>query len=126
MGIFEPVTLKWAGRDYVIPPDRVLMAIAKIEDVITLSQLHNGLNAGAMPMAKLAIAFATALRHAGAPVSGDEVYNALFKSGEMQQQTMRAIHALQMLMIPPEHLRQKLSEEGLEPGKPQASATAQS
>ena len=34
-----PVTLAWAGSEYVIPGNRVMGAIAPIDDVVTLEEL---------------------------------------------------------------------------------------
>lgn len=118
-GIFQPVALTWGGREYVIPPDQVLKAIAIVESILTLGQLHNAMMAGAVPFAKLSQAFAAVLRYAGAQVSAEEVYAAMFQGGdEMRTRAMHAIQALQMLMIPPVHLQQRAAaQEGSTEGK---------
>ena len=41
--MFEPVTLKWRGDEYVIPPNQMLGAIARIEEYISLDEIHQGL-----------------------------------------------------------------------------------
>lgn len=111
MAIFEEVKLTWNGRDFVIPPDQVLPCIAKVEDVLTLAQLWRAMERQALPLAKLAQAYGMVLRHAGAVVSDEDVYAALFTSGEMQARARDAVLTLQVMMIPPEHLREK------DPGK---------
>lgn len=99
--IFEPITLTWNGRDYVIPADRVMQAIAKIEDVITLLELRQYGEKGTAPLGKLAMAYAAILRFAGANARDDEVYGALFSNDESQTRIMDAIDTLLKMMLPP-------------------------
>lgn len=107
MATFEEVRLSWNGKDLVIPPNDVLRAIAKVEDVLTLGDLAGFTTKGRLPLAKLAQSFGILLRHAGAQVSDDEVYNGMFTGGgrELQRRAFAAVAALQALMVPPEHLR---------------------
>ena len=100
MSIFEEVTLSWKGEDYKIPPDRIMGAIAKIEDVITLKELSDFAIKGDAPMAKMAIAYATVLRYAGAKVNEAEVYSAMFDVGH-NTNILTCINALLTMMIPP-------------------------
>jgi len=110
MAIFEEIRLSWNGREYKIPPDRVMQAIAKIEDHVTLVELHTyGLN-GTAPLAKLSMAYAALLQHAGADVNADDVYASMFVSGEMQKNMIDATQTMLMLMIPPQHLLKKGDE----------------
>ena len=53
------------------------------------------------------MAYATALRHAGARVTDAEVYSGMFDKGNQQRAAMNAISALLALMVPPEHLQEK-------------------
>src|SRR4051812_21281849 len=106
MAVFEPVRLTWKGTEYVIPPDQVMRCIAKIEDVITLAELHRAM--GKPPLAKLAMAYGAALRHAGARAEDDEVYAAMFKSGkDMHGQVTGAVYTLLVMMMPPDALKLK-------------------
>lgn len=121
MPIFEQITLSWGGKDYFIEPDNVMRAIAKVEDVITLVQIARCYETRDIPLVKIAQAYAAVLRHAGARVEDDEVYNDLFQNGELQKRAWAAINTLQRMMIPPDHLRQETL-----PGKGAAGETAPS
>lgn len=116
MAIFEPITLTWQGKEYVIPPDQVMRGIAKVEDIITLVQISRCFENRDLPLAKISQAYGVILRHAGARVADEEIYSELFGSGELQQRAVQAINTLQMMMIPPEHLRKG------NPGKAAAGA----
>lgn len=105
MAIFEKVEVVWNGETFTIPANRVLRCIADVEDELTLAQLSRYLQSGNPPLAKLSRAFALVLRHAGAKASEDDVYAALFKDGDQNARALEAIYTLQVLMIPPEHLR---------------------
>lgn len=100
MSIFEEVTLSWNGEEYKIPPDRIMGAIAKIEDVITLKELSDYAVKGDAPLAKMAIAYAAVLRYAGAKVNEAEVYSAMFDLGN-NMNILTCINALLTMMIPP-------------------------
>lgn len=105
--MFEPITLNWEGRDYIIPADQVMRAICVIEDHITVQQL---LRPDAVPMGKLAMAYTALLRFAGATkVREAEVYSAILGDGNA---AVAATQALVMMMIPPEHLRAKGEVKG--------------
>lgn len=118
--IFEPVTLTWKGKDYTVDPDRVMMLIAKIEDIITLSEIFAYQQKGAAPMGKIAMAYGVALRYAGCSVRDDEVYKGLFdKDGGSD--TLGALTALLGMMIPPPELQSSTDEA--EAGKSQAASS---
>lgn len=53
MSVFEPVALTWKGEEYKIESDKVMMLIAKIEDIITLSEVYNYAQKGPPPLLKL-------------------------------------------------------------------------
>jgi hypothetical protein len=97
MGVFEQIELQWKGKTYVIPPKRVLEAIAAMEDHITLAQLSAF---GEQPqLAKLSQAFAAALRVAKAKVDPDEVYEALFS--DARTSIAESALKLMLMMLPP-------------------------
>jgi hypothetical protein len=105
MAIFEEVSLRWGGEEYKIEPTKVMGAIARVEEVITLKELGEYAQKGDAPMAKLAMAFASVLRYAGARVSDDEVYAGMF-GGESQTSALASITVLLQMMIPPSAYKQ--------------------
>jgi hypothetical protein len=106
VAIFEQITLTWKGREYVIPPDNVLRCIAMVEDVLPLGVLAQSAT-GDYKLAKLAAAFAVALRYAGAKVTDEEVYSGMFEGqgADLAAKARAYVFALQAMMIPPEQLR---------------------
>jgi hypothetical protein len=101
MNRFEPVVLEWAGVLYTIPANKVLGAIARIEEVVTLHELIQAAQDGKIPMAKLSMAFASVLRYAGATMTTDEeVYGAIFSPGAVDN-VIAATNVLLQMMIPP-------------------------
>ena len=123
MSVFEPVTLNWKGSEYKVESDKVMMLIAKIEEIITLSEVYNYAQKGAAPVAKISMAYGAALRYAGCSIRDDEVYQGLFSGGNEQDTIPAALNALLSMMIPPEDLRGKGNPDGKEPqGKVQADS----
>lgn len=106
--LFESVEIVWKGKSYTIPPNKVLRAIAKIEDVITLQHLSNQ---DAVPMAKVALAFAALLRFAGARVSDDEVYEELF---DHHGASALAVINMLLSLILPKKVREKMESMSAE------------
>lgn len=100
MSLFNDVTLVWGGTEYTIKSDNVLRLIAQVEDVITFAELYRFGLKGAIPQARIATAFGTMLRYAGAQVGDDEVYKAMFKDGGAHAVT--AVRTLLEIMSPPE------------------------
>lgn len=106
--IFDEVALQWKGKEYIVPPDKVMGLVAVVEDVITIEEMSGK----GVKRAKLATAFAAAIRYAaqchGAFINVDEqeVYNSLF-GAEFNVATNKMIMALLSFMIPPEHLQTK-------------------
>ena len=124
--VFESVTLTWNGVDYEVPPDRVMGLIEVVEDCITFEDL-----AGKVKRAKLAKAYTSAIRYAAAcngksvKVSEESVYEALF-GPEAASQITNIVHALMMMMIPPEHLRGKAEAPAPKKTPARGRATASS
>jgi hypothetical protein len=113
MGAFDAVTLSWEGRDHTIPANRVLGAIARIEDVVTLEELSRYGERGTMPLAKLAMAYGAVLRYAGANVKDDEVFTGMFSDGQKQSDLVTALMSLLTMMLPPG----SIEENGGNPGE---------
>lgn len=101
MGVFAEVRLNWKGRDYVIPPDRVMRAIAVVEDVVTIAELGEMATIPkARKLTRLAEAFGAVLRFAGAEASDEEVYAGLFDKNS-KGAAIQAVMALLAMMMPP-------------------------
>lgn len=124
MPLFEKVEVEWKGQKRGIPPGSILRLIAQVEDVITYIELYGYVAESRVPLAKLAMAHGVILRAAGFNVSDEEVYDEMWtqEGVNMQQQSQQAVMTLQLLMIPPAHLRAK---EGAS-GKDKAATSAES
>lgn len=126
MAIFQEIGLTWKGREYVVPPDRVLGLIAEVEEKITIEDLAIG---SGVKRAKLSAAYAAALRYAarvsGAPcnVVDEDVYTSLF-GGDFAASTQAIIESLLKMMIPPEHLQTSSAPaDSKKPAPPPAKKT---
>lgn len=116
MGIFEPVVLSWNGQEYEIAPDRLMGAIATIEDTITLKEVGEYAMKGDAPIAKLSMAYGSVLRYAGCKVKDDEIYVAMFDSGK-NTSVLGCISALLAMMIPPKRNDDPKKDQALEQSK---------
>jgi hypothetical protein len=96
MSIFQDVCITWKGADYTIKSDRVMGAIAVIEDHVTIDKVLGG----SPSFSKMAGAFAALLRYAGAKASAEEVYASYLSDGSAES-AAQIITTLQILMIPP-------------------------
>lgn len=121
MAIFEEVRLAWKGEERVIPPERVLRAIAKAESVVTLQELAEFGLRDALPLARISEAYGVLLRYAGFKVTDDDVYAALFDDGQAQGQALALISTLQQLMVPPKTMQKIMERAGKPSGKPVAT-----
>jgi hypothetical protein len=110
--IFEPITITWAGADYKIEPEKVMGAIATVEQVVTLSELAEMVQSGRIAFSKIATAFASVLRYAGAKVTNEDVYAGMF--GEDKSSAMQNLSLLLAMMVPP---------QAINAGKVQAAPT---
>lgn len=102
---FEDVTLKWNGTDYTIPADRMMEAICRIEEHVTLEMLHvrEGEKAH-WRRGPISRAYASVLRFAGAKVTDEEIYTGMF-DGAKSNVIGVAVQALLFMMIPPSLLQ---------------------
>jgi hypothetical protein len=101
MSVFKDVNLSFKGKEYKIPSSNILMAIAQVEEVVSLQDLLGG----KINLSKLAMAFGLALVAGG--YTGDaanEVYSSFFESEAAAKNSGDATTALLLMMIPPEHL----------------------
>jgi hypothetical protein len=135
--VFQDIELEWGGRVYTIPSNRVMGAIARIEDVVTLPELQASFTRGGVPISKLSAAYSAILRYAGAKVTAEEIYADAFAGKDAGQLMMAAIMNLMTIMLPPA-ARAKLEEamasgegdnapqDGADPGNSQPTAPASS
>lgn len=100
MSRFSEVTLTWGEKEYKVSPDKVLDLVDSIEDHVVLEDLTTG----RPPRARIAKAYAAAIKFAGGYAKPDDVYAALFNA-EDQKRIFGVIDALLCVMIPPESLR---------------------
>lgn len=121
---FDDVTFNWAGESYKIPAHRVLGAIARVEDVITLHELQRYSNKNSTPLAKISMAYGALLRYAGAKISDVEIYEAMFGEGTnvKPEDIVESVVTLIAMMVPP--VAQKTKESQAK-GKVKPAATKQ-
>ena len=105
MAVFEDISVSWGGEEYVIPANRVMGAIAIIEDVFVFGELVEGVQTGRLAMNKLARAYGGLLRYAGARVNDEDVYGGMFRPGKLREAIPEAINTLMVIMTPPEALK---------------------
>lgn len=73
--VFQEITLGWGGKEYRITPNMRLLN--SIEQDISLSRLAHRMGEGDTPISQLAVVVGTMLRHAGADVSDEAVYQEI-------------------------------------------------
>ena len=129
--IFEPVKLgTWKGQEYTIPAEEVVRCIAKVEQAVSIFDLMAMRASGRLRPMQLCQGLGAALRHAGAAVTDEELYDELFKGRERAKDfVLRAwalLSSLEEMMIPPEHLRAEPKSGKGERGKRAASSRSAS
>lgn len=129
-GAFQDIELVWRGQTYIVKSHRVMGAIYRIEDVITLDEFVVYAQRGTAPVAKLCGAYSAVLQYAGASVSPDDVYAELFRDAAQKEAVMEAVINLMQMMLPTE-ARAKLattmaSDGPAAPGNSPAAAAASS
>jgi hypothetical protein len=100
MKLFDDIKLEWAGKAYTVPANRVLGAIARIEEVVTIKDLAHCAATQSLPVAKLSMAYGSLLRYAGAEVTDEEIYAGMFGNVTDATRTAQAIGGLLAMMIP--------------------------
>lgn len=100
MGVFQPIKLEWKGEPFTVPADRVMGAIAVIEDVVTLKEIYEAGAKGKVKLSRIASAYGALLRYAGAKVEDDEVYEGMF-AVDSGKAAAAAVTSLLSMMVPP-------------------------
>lgn len=114
--MFKPVKLDWGGKSVEIPANRLLGAIALVEDIITFNELISFSKRGAYPTARIAQAYGELLRYAGLSVEDDEVYAGIFANAQDATNVTASMQLLMMIMVPT-NLHQQAAEPVLAPGE---------
>lgn len=97
---FDPISLRWKGKDFTIPANRVLMAIASVEDVLPLHRITAMASTGEVNLARISMAYGAVLRFAGAEVADEDVMSVLVSTPSEAQTAATALQALLLMMIP--------------------------
>ena len=98
--IFDPIEMRWMGKDVLIPANRVLRAIAAIEEILPLDQVVRMGVTGHVHIAKCSMAYGAVLRYAGVEVTDEEVYSRFVGVPAEAPEMVRTLQALLMMMLP--------------------------
>lgn len=125
---FQDVTLGWRDASYVLPAERQMMAIAKIEAALCPDgrgqPVQKLLTGNGLTYHQLASAYGAALRSAGARVTDEDIYLSIMtdlanSATEVQEKVQVACLGLLEIVAPPVAL--KLREGDPEPEPEDAS-----
>jgi hypothetical protein len=121
MGIFSSFDFAWDGADYSIPSDRIMGAIATVEDCMTMAEIHEMLSSPRkLKVARVARVWGELLRYAGAPVTDEQVYAGMFGGAKDQaSRVVVSLYSLLKLMVP----ESAVSEQGNPPRQARPVAT---
>lgn len=100
MSIFDPIEMRWIGKEVTIPANRVLKAIAAVEEILPLDQVVKMANTGHVHIAKCSMAYGAVLRYAGVEVTDEEVYSRFVGVPADAPEMVRTLQALLMMMLP--------------------------
>ncbi len=102
MGRFDGVSFRWDGKAVSLPPDRLLGTLARLEEVVSLTELASR---GGARDGRVSRAFAAVLRFAGVDAEPEAVFARLLLDGEARSDAHTAIAALIESAQPPESKR---------------------
>ncbi len=99
--MFSDFKIAWSGGEKTIAANRVLMAIARVEQIITAPELMKYGTSGTMPMARLSQAYGELLRYAGFDVADDDIYTSMMGAGKSNAEVITtAVLGILLLMVP--------------------------
>jgi hypothetical protein len=98
---FQDIELEWKGDIYTIKAHRVMGAIARIEEYITLPELNTYTQRGGAPIGRLSQAYCAVLKYAGASVTEADVYEQSFATNGDENNIMLAVTNIMMILLPP-------------------------
>lgn len=104
---FQPIEFEHNGETFKVEANQVMGLIDAVEEHITLGEIvQDQSRRRTVRFGKLAQAYASALRYAGARVTDEEVYASLMPNGQdptaMQRRSTEVITALLQVMVPPD------------------------
>lgn len=114
MGLFDGVSFRWDGKTVAIPADRLLGALARLEEYVTLGELSS--MGGGARYGRIAQAFASVLRYAGVDADGEAVYAAMLAQPGAREAAGAAISALIENASPPRRKRSASTSGAPAPG----------
>lgn len=102
--MFKEIEIVWFDQTFIIPPDRVLRAIAVVEEHLTIGDLARESQTGTLRLARMASAWGALLRFCGSRITDDEVYVSLFAGddAEVRARMFDSVSTLLALMVPPQ------------------------
>ena len=108
MGVFDDVELPWKDRTHILPARKMMGAVARIEDVLTLRELAAFEGRRTVPVGRYAQAYGAVLRYAGVPVTDEDVYAVMHADEAGMTAVTDAVNHLMLMMLPPEQRRKAL------------------
>jgi hypothetical protein len=112
MSGFDDVTISWAGTDYVVPANRMMMLVCKLEDALAGDAGEDAMTVllHKQPRARIAHAYEVALIYAGADLEPGEVYLSVMeslseKNIDHARLVSEAVMTLLALVAPPVHAK---------------------
>lgn len=110
--LFQPFTIKYDGREITIPADKILQAIAVVEEVITFDELNRMYVTNNYKRAQLVKAFMALLNFAGDKTDAEAFYKSMYTKGEAMVAVMGTCQMLMVLMIPPPDMQSEAAPTG--------------
>jgi hypothetical protein len=103
VAIFQPFEILWRDETYTVPPEKILAAIAIVEEHMTIADLARDSQSGSFRMSRVARAWGALLRFCGSRVTDEDVYGELFQgdSDTMRKRLVDSVGALLTLLVPP-------------------------
>ena len=102
--MFNDIEIEFNGKKRTIKADNIMRCIAKVEQVVPLTDLVEFMQSGKPRMASLAMGYTALLNHAGFKVNEAQVYAGMFGDQDKVVSAIEATSALLSLMIPPSAL----------------------
>jgi hypothetical protein len=99
--VFSDIELVWGGKTYTIKSHRVMGAMARMEEHITLTEMGAFARRGTAPLVRMCQAYAAVLQYAGARITPEEVYQTALSEANGQMAVFLTMMQLMMAATPP-------------------------